>query len=125
MENEDCFYINIDSYINQEIWEDKESHAHVRFLISIIERAINDLQFLYNQNATKKQKELGRNAFVWLFIERKDNINKLYENIPSEKHSKIYHTSFDHICSILDIVPKYFREKIKIYTGFYPADIFY
>jgi len=124
MENSDCVHINIDNCIDKEVWEDKGSHANVRLLISIIERAINDLQFLYSDKATKKQKELGRNAFLWLFVERKENINKIYKNNSSENYYNIYNTSFDHICSILSITPQYFRDKIKRYTEFSPANLF-
>lgn len=111
-------------FLPEELWENKENHAYIRVLIAIVERALNDLQFLYNPQATKKQKEVGRNAFVWLFVERTANLEKIYKDINSSKHTSIYATSFDRICSILGIHPEYFREKIKDYLGFFPADLF-
>jgi len=85
--------------------------GEAKFLFSVIKRAIDDLSYLLDERSTKEQFNFGRSAFVWLFVERLQSIERLY-GLSESRNKKIRVTTFDNICSWLDIDPDFLRRYI-------------
>jgi hypothetical protein len=91
--------------------------AERTFLLHIIKKAIEDLQYLKLEDVTPEQRYYGRTALVWLFLERENNIENTYSWLKEEDIKKIQVTTFDHICSLLELSPTFLRKMILEYAN--------
>jgi hypothetical protein len=93
--------------------DDPSAFSERSFLSDIISRAIYDLKYIADEQATKEQKGYGRNALIWLFFERISNLSSLYRGITDYRRRKIQITSFDSICDWLQLDADTIRQQVS------------
>jgi hypothetical protein len=88
--------------------------AEKRLLLSVIHKAIDDLKFLSTdiQEQNKEHRRYGREALIWLFVERIKNIDLLYLDPPEHRRRNITITTFENVCNWLQLDPSFIRKII-------------
>lgn len=91
-----------------------DSAPEKKLLCSIIEKAVDDLSE-FNKKLSSLDRDkllLLRDAFIWLFLERKNNIELIYDCYVDNRLRKITITGFDSYCDWAGIDPIKIRKQL-------------